>query len=92
MLTDTKLSKAQMPKIIQLGGSFGSWWGNSGKKALTNMAIHLAGGNLPGLVGNLTLNAINKLDRKISGRGAVRAGKGFTLFIFSEVWMILLKL
>ena len=49
------------------------------------MAIHLAGGNLPGLVGNLTLNAINKLDRKISGRGAVRVGKGFTLFIFSEV-------
>ena len=49
------------------------------------MAIHLAGGNLPGLVGNLTLNAINKLDRKISGRGAVRAGKRFTLFIFSEV-------
>ena len=91
MLTDTKLIKAQMSKIIQLGGSFGSWWGNSEKKALTNMAIHLAGGNLPGLVGNLTLNAINKLDRKISGRGAVRVGKGFTLFIFSEVWMILLK-
>ena len=33
---------------------------------------------------NLTSNVINKCDRKISGKGAVRAGKGFTLFISNE--------
>ena len=84
MSTDIKLSKAQISKIIQSGGSFGSWLGNLGKKALTNIAIPLARDNLPGLVSNLTSNAINKFERKISGKGAVRAGKGFTLFILNE--------
>ena len=36
------------------------------KKALTSIAILLGRDNLPGLVSNLTLNAINKFDRKIS--------------------------
>ena len=40
--------------------------------------------NLPGSVNNLTLNAINKFERKTSGKGAIRAGKGFTLFILNE--------
>ena len=84
MSTDTKLSKAQISKAIQLCGSFGSWLGNSGKKALANIGIPLARDNLPGLVSNLTSNAINKFERKISGKGAVRAGKGFTLFISNE--------
>ena len=35
------------------------------------------------MVGNLTSNAINKFERKICGKGAVRAGKGFTLFILN---------
>ena len=52
MSTDIKLSKAQISKIIQWSGSFGSWFGNLGKKALTD--------NLPGLVSNLTSNIINK--------------------------------
>ena len=81
MSTDIKLSKAQISKIIQSGGSFGSWLGNLGKKALTNIAIPLARDNLPGLVSNLTSSAINKFDRKISGKGAMQAGKGFPLFI-----------
>ena len=51
------------------------------KKTLTNIAIPLARDNLPGLVSYLTSNVINKFERKISGKGAVRAGKGFTLFI-----------
>ena len=55
--------------------------GNLGKKALTNIALPLATDNLLGLVINLTSNAINKFERKISGKGAVRAGKRFTLFI-----------
>ena len=54
ILTDIKLSKAQLSKIIQSGGSFGSWLGNLGKKPLTNIAIPLARDNLPGLVSNLT--------------------------------------
>ena len=66
------------------GVSFGSWLGNLGKEALTNDAIPLARGNLPELISNLTSNEINKLERKISGKGAVRAGKRFTLFISNE--------
>ena len=36
MSTNIKLIKAQIPKVIQSGGSFGSWLANLGKKALTN--------------------------------------------------------
>ena len=58
MSTDIKLSKAQISKIIQSGGSFGSWPGNLGKKPLTNIAIHLARDKFPGLVSNLNSDAI----------------------------------
>ena len=44
----------------------------------------MARNNLPGLVSNLTSNAINKFGRKINGEAAVRAGKGVTLFILNE--------
>ena len=84
MSIDIKLSKAKISKIIQSGGSFGSWLGNLGKKALTNIAIPSTTDNLPGLVSNLTSSAINKFDRKISEKGAARLGKGFTLFISNE--------
>ena len=70
MSTDIKLSKAHIYKIIP----------NLGKKALTNLTIPLARDNLPELISNLTSNAINKFDSKISGKGVVRAEKGFTLF------------
>ena len=84
MLTDIKLSKAQISEVIQSGGSFGSWLADLGKKTLANIAIPLAWGNLPGLVSNVTSSARNKFDRKISGKGFVRAGKGFTLFILNK--------
>ena len=42
MSTDIKLIKAQISKIIQSGGSFGSWLGNLWEKALKNIAIPLA--------------------------------------------------
>ena len=45
------------------------------------MAIPLATDNLPGLVSKLISKAIYKFDRKISGKGAVRAEKGFNLLI-----------
>ena len=84
MSTDIKLSKAQISKIIQLGESCAFWLGNLGKKALTNVAIPSTRDDLPGLVSSLASNAINKFERKISGIGAFRAGKGFTLFILNE--------
>ena len=37
-----------------------------------------------GLVSNLASNEINKFERKISWKGAMRAGKGFTLFLLNE--------
>ena len=82
MSTDIKLSKAQISKINQSGGSFGSWLGNLARKALTNICYSFIQRQFPGLVKNLTSSVINKFDRKISGKGAVRTGKGFTLFIF----------
>ena len=82
--TDIKRSEAPISKISQSGRSFGSWLGNLGKKSLTNIIIPLVRGNLPGLVSNLTSNAIYKFKRKTSGKGAVRAGKGFGLFISNE--------
>ena len=36
------------------------------------------------MVSNLTSNAIKKIERKIIGKGAVRAGKGLKLFISNE--------
>ena len=71
MSTDIRLSKAQISKIIQSGGSSGSWLANLGKK-LTNVATRLASDNLPGLVSDLTSNAINKFERKVNGKGAAR--------------------
>ena len=82
--TDKNLSKVQISKVIQSGGSSGSLLGNLGKKVLTNIAIFLTRKNLPGFVSNLTSNAVNKTERKISGKGAVRAGKGFTIFNLNE--------
>ena len=84
MSTDIKLSKAQISKIIQSGESFGSWLANLGKKALINAAIPLAKDILLGLVSNLASNARNKIERKLSGKVTVRAGKGFSLFISNE--------
>ena len=76
---DAKLSKAQIFKIIQSCGSFGSWFGNLGKKALTNIAVPLARDNLPGLVSNLTL-IINKCEKKKWKRNCQSRKKLFYLF------------
>ena len=51
---------------------------------LKNVVIPLARDNLSGLVSNLFLKAINKFKRRTSGKGAVRARKGFTLLISNE--------
>ena len=65
MPTDMKLRKAQISKITQSGGSFGSWLGNVGKKAVTNVAFLLARENLSGLVSNLASNALSKFEKKV---------------------------
>ena len=62
-----------------------------GKTALTNIAIPLAGESLPGLVSNFTSNKINKFEAKISGKGAVRAGKGLLHLFRIKILMMLLK-
>ena len=36
------------------------------------------------MVRNLTSNVVNKFEGKVSGKGAVRARKGLTLFISNE--------
>ena len=52
MLTNTKLNKVEVSKIILSGGSFVSWLANLGKETLKNLALPLARDSLPGLVGN----------------------------------------
>ena len=76
MATDIKLSKAQISKIIQSSGSFGSWLRNIGNRISTNVAISLLG-----LVSKLKSSAINRFGRKINGKRAVRAGKDL-LYLF----------
>ena len=51
------------------------------QKALTRVAIPLARDNLPGLVRNLTSNAITKFHRKISRKEAIKPKIWFTWFI-----------
>ena len=84
MLTDIKLSKAEISKMVQSGESFGSWLGNLGQKQLTNVVIPLARDNLPRLISNIASKGINKFKRKIRGKGAVRVERGITLFISNE--------
>ena len=74
------------------GESSGSWIGNLGTKSRTNFTITLARESLPGLVSNLTSNAINKLERKASGKTSVWEQEKHLLYLFRiKTWMILFK-
>ena len=71
MSTDINLSKAQIYKIIQSGGSSGSWLGHLGKKALTDIDIPLARDNLPELFSfkcNKYISKKNKWKRSCQRR------------------------
>ena len=57
---------------------------NLSKKALSNLAIPLAKNAPLNLATKATFSALDNFERKVSGQGAVRAGKGFTLFISKE--------
>ena len=65
MSTDIIPSRVQISKLIQSGGSFGSWLANLAKKSQTNVAIPLARDNLPGFVSKLTSSAINKTGKQV---------------------------
>ena len=43
-------------------------------------------------VSNLASNAINEFERKISGKGAAKAEKGFNLFISNEDMNYIIKI
>ena len=96
MSMDIKPSKAQLSKIIQSGWFFGNMIGKLAKKTLMNVAILFTKDALPKLVSNVASNsasnAINKFERETSGKGVVKAEKGFTLFISNEdiddIWKI----
>ena len=92
MSTDIKLSTTQISIIIQSGRSFGSWLAKVSKAALKLVSIPLAGDTLPGLVSNLASNAINKFKWKMSGKGAIRARKGFPLFILNQYMNNIIKI
>ena len=72
----------QLPEMINRFHC--SMLGNIGEKLIADLAIPLARDNLPGLISSLVSNAINKLERKISGKGAITVGKWFALFISNE--------
>ena len=61
-----------------------------------NYDVPFARDKLPGFVSNVvsnaTLNTMNKFERRISGKGAIKAGKKFTLFVLNEEMETLLKL
>ena len=58
------------------------------QKALLDLAVPLAKYVLSKLATNPTLPIIDNFERKISRKGAVRAGKGITLFISKKIWRI----
>ena len=83
-----KLSKAQLSKITQSGGFLGSWLGNLGKKVILDYSVPFTRDKLSRLVSNIASNAPsnakNEFEGRISRIGAVRAGRGFLLFISNK--------
>ena len=64
-----------MDIYFQSGGFLRIMLGNLGKIVTTDLTIPLAKDNWTRLVNNLASNAIKKFQRKVSGKGAARAGK-----------------
>ena len=85
MSTDLKLIQY---KIIQSERSFGYCLGNLGMKLLTNVPIPFARDNLPGLVSNITSNAINNFERKMELR---EQENDLVCSFQTKIWMVLLK-
>ena len=64
-----------MSKIILSGESLGKTLGNLGKKVVLDLAVPLAKDVLPKLATKGTSPVLDKFERKINGKGAVRAGR-----------------
>ena len=63
-----------MAKIIQSSGFLGKTLSNLGKKVLSDLVVPLAKDVLLKLATKPTLSVLNKLERKINGKGAVIIG------------------
>ena len=67
-MTNIKLSKTHLSKIIQsagfLGKTLGNGIGNLGKKTLIDLAVPLAKDVLPKLTTKATSSVLNKFERK----------------------------
>ena len=83
MLTDIKLVQAQLSKITHIAGLLGKTLRNLRKKLL-DLVVTLTKDVLPKLTTKATSFVLDKFDEKISGQGAVRGGKAFTLFISNK--------
>ena len=62
-----------------LSKTFSNMMGKIGKEALIDLAVPLAKYVLTNLGTNTILSALDKFERKISGQGASKLGKGFAL-------------
>ena len=76
-------------KIIESGRFLGKTLGNvignlDKKKPLKDLAVPFAKDALPNLATKATSSMLDKFERKISGKGAVRAGKWFAPLISYE--------
>ena len=80
----SKINKVQISKIIQSNVSFRSRLRNLDKKSVRNAAILFTIDSFSVFVINIYLNTINKFEKGISEKGAVRPQKVFTLFISNE--------
>ena len=86
MSTDSKLSKAQIKKIIQSGGFLGSLLSKMAGPFM-KVGMPLVKNVLAPLGLSAAMSAINgSIQKKFHGSGAT------TLIIANEVWMTLLKL
>ena len=81
MSTDIKISKSQLTKIIQSGRFLGKTLGILGGKILLDLAVPFTKDVLLKLVTETTSSVLDKFERKIRGKGAIREEKGFTLLI-----------
>ena len=92
MATDIRRSKSHLPKTIQSGGFLFKTLSNLSKKVLLDLAVPLAKVVLPKLATKATSSVLDKFERKITGKGAVRAGRGFTFFISNEDMDVIIKI
>ena len=86
MSTNIKLTKAQLSKIIQSGGFLGAWLSKLAGP-LKKVGVPLAKVFLVPLAAMASASAIDGIiQRKLCGKGVVRAEKEITLGISNNRW------